>query len=205
MTYFGIFFTFHIQFIINIIILKQKKVQQLILRASKKLRQIYQKLMNANLDYDKFLNSKYPGLKLTDNLLSLITALASNMPNSTIAVKAANKNAILNISDINLKQLLRFFSFRNDNEVIDMKNGLIYYLSDQTRHGLNYDDVFDMCANYSHLSKNTASYSVGFPIVFLSDQQIRDFLNLYKMSKYFMLHWKLQNFNTIFYLMVEER
>ena len=135
---------------------------------------IYQTLMNANLDYKNFLKLKYPGLQPTDNLFSLMTTLASNMPNSTIAVKAANENAILNISDSILHHLLHFYSQHYENQVIDMKNGFIYYMSDQVGKGLNFDDVNIMCA----------SQNAGFKIVFYSDQHIQDFLNLYKMSKF---------------------
>ena len=135
-------------------------------------------------DYKNFLNSKFPGLKPTDNLLSLITTLASNMPNSTIAVKAANEQSELNLTDITLKQLLQFFRVHGDNEVIDMKNGLIYFMSDQAGPGLKYTDVDHMCATFSN--------SVGYQIVFYSDQHIRDFLNLYKKSKYCVLLRKLK-------------
>ena len=159
----------------------------LTLKQNRTEQDIYQALMVDSQDYKNFLNSKFPGLKPTDNLLSLITTLASNMPNSTIAVKAANKQSVLNLTDITLQQLLHFFCVHNENEVIDLKNGFIYYMSDQAGPGLNYTNVIHMCATYSK--------SVGTQIVFSSDQQIRDFLKLNKMSKYCLFLKKRKNLN----------
>ena len=162
---------------------------------------IYQTLMDTSLYYKNFLNSKFPGLKPTDNLLSLITTLASNIPNSTIAVKAANEQSQLNQTDVELELLLHFFSVHFDNEVIDMKNGFVYFISHQAGKGLNYSNVDELCRFYPYLSKDKAQYAMGNQIVFFSDQQIRDFLNLYKMSKYCMLYWKLKIGNTLFILL----
>jgi hypothetical protein len=140
-------------------------------------------MMGTNLDYKNFLNSKFPGLKPTDNLLSLIITLASNMPNSTIAVKAANENAELIITETELLQLYRFFSRGFDEEVIDMKNGFVYFMSNLSEDALSYDDVDQKCAIYMEQAIGKAYYTPGYNVIFFYDQQIRDFLNLFKLSK----------------------
>ncbi len=79
--------------------------------------------------------------------------------------------------------MYNFFRRGFDGEVIDMKNGFVYFISNHLEVGLNYHDVDLMCANYPKLTLGKKQYAAGFDIVFFSDQQIRDFLNLFKMSK----------------------
>ena len=56
----------------------------------------YRKLLNNDLNYEKFLNETFVGLKPSHNLLNLITTLASANPDSTIEVKAGVAYTIKN-------------------------------------------------------------------------------------------------------------
>jgi hypothetical protein len=138
------------------------------------------------VEYKDFLSLKFFDLKPEDNLLNFIITLASSNPDSHIAVKAAYGISAPKFSFPIQPETVRVFGkYRNDKEVIDMKNVYSYYISQNESHLLNYEDVDLLCAKYTK--------AAGLMMTFFSDQHVWDFLTLYKLSKYMAFRRKFNN------------
>ena len=129
------------------------------------------------VEYNNFLNSKFSGLNPKDNLLNFIITLASSNPDSNIAAKAANDFSTTKLSFSTQQEILRVFgTFHYNKEVIDLKNILAYYISQDDGNLFNYNDIDNLCAQQFQKTS-------GLMMAFFSDQHVWDFLTLYKQSK----------------------
>ena len=122
----------------------------------------------------------------TDKLLSLLAALSSTNPDSTISVRSAyensrkqqdtpqgNKNFLSFIKNCSLVDY-------NNCGFTDLKNCVFYYAGNFSAinygHNLgDFNDISNFCNNYLN---GTAYFT--YPIEFKSDEQLSIFLSLYK-------------------------
>jgi len=124
----------------------------------------------------------------TENLLSLLAALTSTNPESTISVRSAYEMSLKPNIKLYIKKFLKEVKNCGAGNLdkcpfTDLKNCILYYAGNSSaihegQSMVNFDDITNICNEILYTSVVTPH-----PIEFISDEHLSIFLSLYKSSK----------------------
>ena len=135
--------------------------------------------------YEDFLDSSFKGLHFYDDIVSFSATLASTKPDSTIALRAAYNNSIVNsrfkkTNNNVMQQLLKAHCQTDLNHCRHYCTGMISVLYNESITFTNFKEAQNVCISGPNMYMSWAKAVMSF----VNDDHVNDILRMYKQGKF---------------------